>query len=243
MTTLQLEYFQYLAQSLHLSHTAEHFYVSAPAVAASIKRLEAELSAELFEVQGRALKLTDAGKIFSQYVDVILSNISSAKEEISILEQKKEDTITIAIVSPVIWSQMFQDFMWRYPDIKINSTLVSVSQLHDPSVMQGFDFIFCPSSDLTSPAFDTIELPNTVETIGKKAFGNIEVEIFVIKGEVDSFASDSFSGSDVYMLYYPKKYSDYVDIVDPSDDYGYAGTFNSGVYDEYYDDSGYDYYY
>ena len=63
MTTLQLEYFLHLSQTLHLTRTAEHFYVSPPAIAASIKRLENELSVTLFVSQGRSLLLTESGKI------------------------------------------------------------------------------------------------------------------------------------------------------------------------------------
>lgn len=159
MTTLQLEYFLHLSQTLHLTRTAEHFYVSPPAIAASIKRLENELSVTLFVSQGRSLLLTESGKIFARYAADILHTLASAREELSQDRHKHANTLSIAIASPVLWSGLFQEFMQRYPDIKINSTLATVAQLSNPDVIQGFDFIFCPSSDLNSSVFDSIPLP------------------------------------------------------------------------------------
>ena len=159
MTTLQLEYFLHLSRTLHLTRTAEHFYVSPPAIAASIKRLENELSTTLFVSQGRALLLTESGKIFSRYAADMLRMLSAAKEEISEDKHKYANTLSIAIASPVLWSNLFREFMKRYPDIKINSSLATVAQLSNPDIVQGFDFVFCPSSDLTSSAFDSLPLP------------------------------------------------------------------------------------
>lgn len=159
MTTLQIEYFLHLSHTLHLTHTAEHFYVSPPAIAASIKRLESELNVSLFTTQGRSLILTEYGKIFSRYAAEVLSLLSAAKEELSDNKQVRSNTLSVAIASPVLWSNLFQDFMRRYPDIKVSSTLTTVPQLRDPEVIRNFDFIFCPSSDLASPDFSSIPLP------------------------------------------------------------------------------------
>lgn len=159
MTTLQLEYFLHLSQTLHLTRTAEHFYVSPPAIAASIRRLESELDTTLFITHGRSLSLTESGKIFARYANEILSLLASAQEELSADAQAQSNTLSISIASPVLWSKLFRAFMQRYPDIKINSTLTTTTQLSSPEIVQSFDFIFCPSSDLDSPAFESIPLP------------------------------------------------------------------------------------
>lgn len=49
MDLLQLRYFKLLAENQHLTKTAQQLKISSPSLSATLKRLENELGAELFD--------------------------------------------------------------------------------------------------------------------------------------------------------------------------------------------------
>ena len=87
-----------------------------------------------------------------------------------------------------------------------------------------------------------IMIPKTVTSIGSKAFSDTSIDSFIIQAKVSSFSDDAFYRADVYEFYYPNKFSNYVDIVDPTYDYGYNGTFED-YYNSGYFGTDQDYYY
>lgn len=117
------------------------------------------METKLFATSGRSLILTESGKTFARYTDEILRMLFAAREEIAADSQARINTLSVAITSPVLWSDLFHDFMQENPDIKVNSRLATMQQLASPDTLQGFDFIFCPASDLSSQDFDSIVLP------------------------------------------------------------------------------------
>jgi len=65
----------------------------------------------------------------------------------------------IGIVSPILWSSLFKDFMQKFPEIKINTMLVKTPQLQNHDTYQHFDCIFCPSVDFNDSSFERTALP------------------------------------------------------------------------------------
>jgi LysR family positive regulator for ilvC len=67
MDKRSLQYFLVLADCLHFGRAAEACHVSASALSRSIRRLEEETGAALFERNNRSVSLTHAGQLFFDY--------------------------------------------------------------------------------------------------------------------------------------------------------------------------------
>jgi LysR family transcriptional regulator, transcriptional activator of nhaA len=68
-----LHYFWAVAREGHLTRAAAQLHVSQSALSAQIKQLEEQLGQPLFTRQGRALQLTEAGRVALAYADTIFA--------------------------------------------------------------------------------------------------------------------------------------------------------------------------
>src|SRR5882672_4791553 len=67
MELTPLRYFRAIAATGHMTRAAQSLGVTQPALSAMLKKLEAEVGAELFHRSGRGVELTDAGQLFLTY--------------------------------------------------------------------------------------------------------------------------------------------------------------------------------
>ena len=79
MNTTQLECFMAVSNYLNFSRAAEHLRITQPAVSHQINTLEDELGVKLFYRTSKRVRLTQAGHLFSQYAQEILSLSSMSK--------------------------------------------------------------------------------------------------------------------------------------------------------------------
>ena len=64
MELSQLKYFEIVAKHEHITRAAEELHIAQPSLSKAISRLEAELGVELFDRQGRNIKLNSFGRVF-----------------------------------------------------------------------------------------------------------------------------------------------------------------------------------
>lgn len=90
MNLQDLVYFNYLAETLSFTATAEYFYVSQPSISMSLKRLEKELDTVLINRKRihKNLHLTETGEILYKHSAEILQTIYTVKEEIHDLKNQ-----------------------------------------------------------------------------------------------------------------------------------------------------------
>ncbi|GAB4152053.1 MAG: LysR family transcriptional regulator [Sphingomonadales bacterium] len=100
-----LHYFQIVAHEGHLTRAAERLNVSQSALSTQIKQLEARLGQPLFERRGRALHLTEAGRIALDHADSIFE---TGRELISVLKQNAETRRPLRIGAIATLSRNFQ---------------------------------------------------------------------------------------------------------------------------------------
>lgn len=118
MEFLQLTYFQHAAKTENFSHTATHFRVPPSSVSSSIKKLEDELEAKLFERSANRLTLNENGKRFLKSVDNIFSELERAKNDISDMSGKPSGKIHLLINNNrMTMTGIIADFRNKYPDI------------------------------------------------------------------------------------------------------------------------------
>lgn len=80
LNDLQVEYFLTVAENLSFTKTATEKHISQPAVSRHIAALEEELGVALFERSYKALKLTEAGRIFVDHFKKQRKDLSLAQQ-------------------------------------------------------------------------------------------------------------------------------------------------------------------
>ncbi len=78
MTLNQLIYFDTVSRLENFRAAAENLYISQPSLSRSMSSLEEELGIQLFEKEGRGVKLTSAGRIFAEHTSRILEDYDIA---------------------------------------------------------------------------------------------------------------------------------------------------------------------
>lgn len=123
MELQQLIYFKVAAECENLSRAAEKLYISQPALSRVIQRLEADLGTELFERQGKSIRLNSYGKIALSHTNEILQSIENLRQA---MEQKKAAPGTLRVVTnlPNIVRYIIPCCAREREDLKIEGTYV-----------------------------------------------------------------------------------------------------------------------
>ena len=96
---LQLRYFLEVAQSEHITHSAQKLRVSQPSLTQAIGRLERELGVQLFEPDGRGIRLTEAGRFYSGRIAEAVGEIDSATNALVQFNEERSSIVRINVVS------------------------------------------------------------------------------------------------------------------------------------------------
>lgn len=100
-----LRYFHVVAHEGHLTHAAEQLNVSQSALSSQIRQLEDRLGQQLFERRGRALHLTEAGRITLDHADAIFS---TGDELLATLQQTGQSRQALRVGAISTLSRNFQ---------------------------------------------------------------------------------------------------------------------------------------
>ncbi|MFN3227598.1 MAG: LysR family transcriptional regulator [Hyphomicrobiales bacterium] len=100
-----LRYFRAVAHTGNLTRTAEQLNLSQSALSVQIKRLEEQLGHQLFERRGRALHLTEAGRLTLDHADAIFA---TGDELLSTLRQEGQARRAVRVGSLATLSRNFQ---------------------------------------------------------------------------------------------------------------------------------------
>ncbi len=100
-----LRYFRAVAHTGNLTRTAEQLNLSQSALSVQIKRLEEQLGHQLFERRGRALHLTEAGRLTLDHADTIFA---TGDELLSTLRQEGQARRAVRVGSLATLSRNFQ---------------------------------------------------------------------------------------------------------------------------------------
>lgn len=113
MDDRSLQHFLNLADSLHFGRAAEAGHVSPSALSRSIRRLEEELGAVLFERNNRSVALTPAGRVFLDYARDALGDWEAIRN--ALMEQSGELHGEISMYCSVTASYSFLfDILTRF---------------------------------------------------------------------------------------------------------------------------------
>jgi len=118
MELLQLQYFCDAAESQNFSATAQKFMVPPSAVSQSIKRLETELSVQLFHRSANRVRLCEQGRAFYEKAKQALELLEDAKKEVG--DDGERGSIRLSIfINRRIVMQTVEKFSRMYPQVDI----------------------------------------------------------------------------------------------------------------------------
>ena len=117
----QLEVLLAVAEERGFSRAAERLYRTQPAISQTIRRLEAEVGATLFDRSSRDGTLTDAGEALLKYAQQMLNLRRDAQEAVKELKGLRRGKITISANEYTVTYllSIIPDYRARYPHIKI----------------------------------------------------------------------------------------------------------------------------
>ena len=97
MVSKQDETFLAIAQAGSVSKAAQGLYLSQPAVSRSLKRLEEDLGAQLFDREAVPLRLTQAGERYLRYVRENQERERRLRQDLAQLEREPSGTVRVGL--------------------------------------------------------------------------------------------------------------------------------------------------
>ena len=122
MDIKQLKQFVHLAETLHFGRASEASYISPSALSRSIKQLEEEVGADLFERDNRSVALTPEGQIFLGYARDSLGQWDMVRTQLMERSGELQGEISMYCSVTASYSFLFDilsEFRNDYPKIEI----------------------------------------------------------------------------------------------------------------------------
>ncbi len=128
----QLQYFLAAAETLHFSKAAESLFVTQPTLSHQLAELESQLGVLLFERQGKAVRLTQAGEIFRDHARRSMEEIEAGLNALAELDGLQRGELRIGInqtfvarlVPPIL-----SEFLNQYPRIMLHVSDLTTRQI------------------------------------------------------------------------------------------------------------------
>ncbi|OXS59300.1 LysR family transcriptional regulator [Cohnella sp. CIP 111063] len=148
----QLEYFRAAAQEEHFTKAAERLSVSQPALSRSLAKLQRELGVDLFDRQGRTVRLNRYGRSFYARAARILQEMEEAKLELRQLQQTQFGEVSLAFLKSLGISfvpRLLGSFRERYPHVSFKLHQDSSSAMLEQLRRGEADFCLSAVTDTT----------------------------------------------------------------------------------------------
>lgn len=156
MELRQLQYFLVVADELHFGRAAEMLNMSQPPLTVAIKKLERELSVQLFERTTRSVKLTSAGQLFRDSLAPVLADLDRVVAEVSEVNTGLRGKVSVGFVSSASYTVIPEAvalFRARRPQVELLLCPVTTDEqvdllvegnldvgiLRDPTRLPGMD--------------------------------------------------------------------------------------------------------
>lgn len=122
MNTKHLALFEQVVNTGNITQVAKDLHVSQPAISMQLKRLEQEVGVPLFTIVGRNISVTDAGLIFLEYAQSILSlegQIYRSMEEFRLGNRGRIVVGASPVAGTYLLPKLLLPFTKMYPDITV----------------------------------------------------------------------------------------------------------------------------
>jgi LysR family cyn operon transcriptional activator len=151
----QLQYFLAAAKSLNFSKAAESLFVTQPTLSHQLGELEAQIGVQLFERNGKSVRLTQAGELFSDYASRSLAEIEAGLSALAELEGLQRGELRIGVNQSFVAQLLppiLGQFLERYPGIMLHvmdlATRDIERQIADGQLDLGLAFVTVATEDI-----------------------------------------------------------------------------------------------
>ena len=160
ITLLQLDYFRRLAASEHITATAKELFISQTALSSMIISLEKELGVQLFDRSRRSIRLNAAGRTYLAYVNQVFAALDNGRAAIKDLEESRNQQVSIAVGSSLVWMPMLHAFHSRYPDILPKQSNHSIEELNLTLQEMTVDYVIAADEDVSVGGLNSCHIKN-----------------------------------------------------------------------------------
>ncbi len=127
----QLQLLQALVDTKSVSKVAEQEHIAQPSVSIQLKKLAQLVDAELYEVHGRQVKITEAGLVLAQCAQEVAESIDRMHSNLAALQGLQAGTLRLAVVSTAQYFMpiLLGPFYRRYPNVDVQLTIGNREQV------------------------------------------------------------------------------------------------------------------
>lgn len=160
MELRQLKYFIRTAETLNFSEAARSLYITQSTLSQQIRTLEDELGSPLFIRDSHSVALTESGERMLPLARQTVIDAETCRSQIRDLQEGLSGTLNIGATysfSPIL-TETINDFINRYPGVKLNITNRSMEELMEMLRRREVDFVLAFKPDLQSDEIESRSL-------------------------------------------------------------------------------------
>ena len=142
MELRQIRYFLSVAETEHLTQSAQALCITQSTLSHGLRQLESELGSPLFDRIGRGLKLSQAGLAFRAYAARALQELEAGRMALTDMAGLQAGTLTIGVI-PTFLTQLVPDvvaaFNRAYPGVRVVVRDLRSGQIEDQLIAGQLD--------------------------------------------------------------------------------------------------------
>lgn len=154
-----MDYIYEIYREKSFTKAAQKLFVSQPALSASVKKVEEELGAELFDRHTSPVSLTEAGKIYIEAAEQIYAVKAGLKERIDDINGLRTGEVTAGgtnFVSSCVIPEIVKNYSAKFPGIELNLVESNSEELKRLALAGGIDAVI--DYDFDGALFDVTPL-------------------------------------------------------------------------------------
>jgi DNA-binding transcriptional LysR family regulator len=139
MDLRDLRYFETIAELQHLGRASARLHRTQPALTSSVRRLEQDCGATLFERSGRGIRLTEAGRVLLKWAQRMRFDVEDARRELGAIGKGLAGHVRIGIVptaTQFLLPSVARQLLQEAPDATL-STVVGLIDVLKPQLRAG----------------------------------------------------------------------------------------------------------
>jgi DNA-binding transcriptional LysR family regulator len=141
-TSLRYRYFFEAARAGSIRQAAEHIHVASSAISRQIAKLEHELGSPLLERHSSGVRLTPAGKVLADQLELTMRDLARMRSQIDELKGLRRGEVTIYCIEGLVDTYLprtISRFHQAYPDISFRIVVASTDRIIEALVADETD--------------------------------------------------------------------------------------------------------